>query len=269
MIPQFDRPVVILSSDIDWASEACIEDAFEFASRYGIKPSYFVTHESAVLRRLHEADRAELGLHPNFLPNSSHGDSQEEVIEFVRRLVPSARGFRSHGFVDSTAITRQFKETGFVWDSNLCLYLQDGIVPLRHCSGLVRFPVFWADDVHWTHRPNDWGLEHVLKSFLSPGLKIIDVHPIHLALNTPDASFYADYRAQTKSLTGEQILASRHTGPGVRTFLEALIPRLQQADVHFCNFEGIYRVVADWEEGAVLGDVPIRDDRQSAEVPSC
>ena len=38
---------------------------------------------------------------------------------------------------------------GVKYDSNVCLYLQPDLAPLHHWTGIVRFPVFWEDDIHW------------------------------------------------------------------------------------------------------------------------
>ncbi len=235
----FDWPAVVFSSDVDWASEACIKDAYQFAQERDVKPCFFVTHESKVLRKLDDANAVELGLHPNFLPGSTHGADHDEVIETLKRIAPGACGFRSHCFVDSTPITRRFKTEGLTWDSNLCLHLQDGIVPMRHCSGLTRLPVFWADDVHMTLHPQTWSVDAVIAHFLAPGLKILDVHPIHLALNTPDMNFYNEHKHRAESLASDEILAHRYAGKGTRTFLDGLIARLQDAGVRFYTFEEV------------------------------
>ena len=235
----FDWPVLIFSSDTDWASEACIEDAYQFISKHSIKPCFFVTHQSAVLQSLENAAAVELGLHPNFLPGSDHGEDQDEVIETVRGFAPRAGGFRSHCFVDSTFITRKFKAEGLTWDSNLCLYLQEGIVPMRHCSGLTRVPVFWADDVHMSLDPDEWSVDALIDHFLSPGLKVIDVHPVHLALNTPDLNFYNQHKHRVNSLSADELVDLRHPGAGTRTFLDDLIARLREADVRMQTFEEV------------------------------
>ena len=50
----------VLTSDLDWASEYCIENFLFIADRFSIKPTIFVTHESAAIRKAHEAGRVEL-----------------------------------------------------------------------------------------------------------------------------------------------------------------------------------------------------------------
>ena len=245
MSHSFGWPAVVFSSDIDWASDPCIEDTYAFACQFGIKPCFFVTHESAALARLARADQVELAVHPNFLPRSSHGNSPEEVIDHVMALVPEAQGFRAHCFFDSTPVTRTFRSRGLIWDSNLCLHLHEGIVPLRHCSGLVRLPVFWADDVHMTLNPDQWSVDTIIEHFLSPGLKILDVHPIHLALNAPHLKFYEEHRDQAKALTSTDIERIRYDGPGARTFLRDLLFRLRNADVRSYTFAEIVGLLSD------------------------
>jgi SAM-dependent methyltransferase len=234
-------PVVVLSSDVDWASEACIADTVDMATSFGIRPTFFMTHESRLLEGLGAAGSVELAPHPNFQPGSTHGTNIASVIDHVMALTPAATGFRSHGFVDSSAISQAFKARGMSWDSNLCLYLQDGLVPLCHASGMTRFPVFWEDDVHMEHG-GSWNVETVIARFLAPGLKVLDVHPVHFALNTPDMDFYRRHKDVLQGLDAAQIDRLRHPGTGTRTFVLELLNRLRQEGVLFTGFAELMQV---------------------------
>lgn len=232
-------PSAILSSDIDWASEACIADFYAFAEEHGIKPCLFVTHESKVVADLAANDKIEVGVHPNFLPGSTHGSDIQTVVDAVMQLAPKVLGFRSHNFMDGTPICNAFRKYGLVWDSNLCLYLQEGITPLKHSSGMTRIPVFWEDDVHMVNAPDLWEVDVMLGSVLAPGLKVLNVHPIHLALNTPNMEFFEAFRGKIGTLTAEEIAAHRFKGKGTRTFVADLISRMKRADIRFYTFEQV------------------------------
>ncbi len=49
---------------------------------------------------------------------------------------------------------------------------------------MVRYPVFWEDDVHWTRFDGFPSFGDFADRFFSPGLKIINTHPFALYLNT-------------------------------------------------------------------------------------
>jgi hypothetical protein len=72
---------VLLTLDIDWAPDAAIDFVAEILVSRGVKATWFVTHDSPGVRRLRaRPDLFELGIHPNFLPGSSHGRSGEGAL---------------------------------------------------------------------------------------------------------------------------------------------------------------------------------------------
>lgn len=239
-----DKPVFVLTGDVDWAAEACIEDfAGEFGA-LGIKPVLMATGPSAALKRLHADGAIELGVHPNFLPGSSHGGNVPDVIEHICGLYPEATTFRSHSFVDSSQITALMKGRGFKYDSNLCLHLQEGLFPLQHESGLVRFPVFWEEDVHWD-RGGQWDADELISTFMTPGLKILNVHPLNFALNVPDAQGYQRIKSKTQSLTAQDLKELRFQGPGTRTFLLSLVKKIIAAGFRFHTLKELHDLHAE------------------------
>ena len=188
----------------------------------------FATHKSALIDALAASGAIEVGLHPNFLPGSTHGLDIKSVVAHVCELYPQARCFRSHSFMDGSPIMAEFQARGFKYDSNIVTHFDDGLKPIRHAYDLLRFPVFWEDDVQW-HRGETWDLDAYYKRFLTPGLKILNVHPIHFALNTPNERFYRALPKGLNKLPPEEIRRLRHDGPGVRTFVTELVARLRAA----------------------------------------
>jgi hypothetical protein len=171
----------VFTSDIDWASEYAIGNLLSIVGQYGIRPTLFTTHDSATIRAAAESGFAEVGIHPNFLPGSTHGDNVDAVIQHVLTPAPNARISRSHSFLDGTHIATALVRHGITTDSNLVCYLQSGLAPLHHWAGLLRLPVFWEDDVHWA-RGGSWRFAPYAERFLSPGLKILNFHPFLVAL---------------------------------------------------------------------------------------
>lgn len=216
------RGLFVLTSDLDWASEYCVAAFLELARDYGIVPTLFVTHQSEAAAAAARAGRCELGIHPNFLPNSSHGASVDAVIRHVLELVPEPVATRSHAYADSSAIAMALVGHGLRVDSNLCLHLQEELPPLRHWSGLLRLPVFFEDDVHW-HQGREWSFAPYRAAFRSDGLKILNFHPFMTALNSPDQAFHEANKRHIPSLDAATAAVIGHRGPGAATFLrEAL-----------------------------------------------
>lgn len=235
-------PLFCITSDVDWASDYAVSDLVTSLSEFGIKPTIFATHKSRVLDKLIEDEQIEIGLHPNFLPGSSHGSSTEEVIEHVCSMYPQARTYRSHSFFVNSHISQEMVKRGFKYDSNLCLYMQPNLIPLRESAGAVRFPVFWEDDDHWVNADEDgmWDVDKHLPYFLSPGLKIINVHPVHFAGNVPNQQYYDQIKPHLRTMADQ---SHRFQGDGVRTFISRLIETISKQGHEFYTLGDLYRLV--------------------------
>lgn len=237
-----DAPVFCFTTDVEWSPEWAIADVLDFFRERGIPLTPFLTHESPLLRAAYERPemRRRAGLHPNFLPGSSHGRTRDEVIDSVLGLWPDAVSFRSHCFYEDSPTVLALRRRGLLYDSNLCLFLQPGCVPLLHHTGLVRFPVFWEDDVHFG-RELPFRFEAYERYFETPGLKVINLHPLLFALNVPSAEFYAAH----KHLNGERDprtgLLARHPGAGSRTFLAELADHVLARGARAVYLDDLYR----------------------------
>ncbi len=224
----------VLTSDLDWASEDCVADFLQIAGRFSIKPTMFVTHDSARARRAAASGLAELGIHPNFLPGSDHGKDPVSVLGFVQRLAPKAVAMRAHRYIGSPEISSLLAARGITIESNLCRHLALGIMPEILPGGVLRLPVFFEDDIHWMDG-GDWSFDTHRYAFLAPGLKILNFHPFFVALNAPDAAFYQRHKQHIKSLTGEQAARFRHQGAGARSFLIEAITAVLAAGHRFVS----------------------------------
>ena len=236
-----NSPLFCFTSDVDWASDYCINDLSALLSGFAIKPTFFVTHDTAALTNLQADGKADLGLHPNFGPGSSHGESIGDVAESVFRLVPSAESYRSHRFTDSTPIAMEMARRGIQYDSNLCLHKQPGIVPLQHASGVLRYPVFFEDDVNWLRAPGDWSLD--VEEFLTPGLKVLNFHPFFVAANIPSLEYYESVKPYIQTLDEDTIGRIRHPGEGTRTFLFRLLEALNARRERFYSLKELHHML--------------------------
>jgi hypothetical protein len=125
---------------------------------------------------------------------------------------------------------RALCDSGILYDSNLCLHLQTDIVPLRHASGMMRFPVFFEDDIALTNN-FDWDTE--LDAFFTPGLKILNFHPFMLAVNCSTAAFYASARRHITTLDSTSIESVRFRGLGEQVFLVKLLDAITSRGYKF------------------------------------
>ncbi len=225
-----EEPVFCLSCDTDWASDYALEQFDALLRDYEIRPTIFATGPSTVLNAMQREDRAEIGIHPNFLPGSTHGSEPTEIIDTLMNWFPGSEGFRCHSFVDSTPISMEMARRGLRYDSNLLLFLQPNLVPLAHGSGLVRYPVFWEDDVHWHHFPDQWELGPLLPALLSPGLKVLNVHPFFQACNIPNGEYYQRIKPHIQTLDSASQAELRHPGQGAETFLRTVLELLRDRD---------------------------------------
>jgi hypothetical protein len=238
-----ESPVYCVTADVDWASDWCLRDFLQFMETCGIPPTLFATHRSPLIDAFEQANPKQVALHPNFLPGSTHGGSWQSVIQHMCQLFPRAETFRSHSFFDHSLLQARFRELGFQYDSNLCLFLQRGIVPLHLGSGLVRFPVFWEDDSHWILTGGQWDVETYIDRFQTPGLKILNIHPFFWTANIPNASYYEEVKRYITSVSEQHIKRVRWHGHGVRSFCAELLQRLLNSGARFETLAAVYRFV--------------------------
>ena len=212
----------VLTLDVDWASDDCIEHAVGVAARFGIKPTLFVTHGSEAVRRAAADGRAELGAHPNFTAGTSQGDGVDGVIDYVRTLAPDAVAVRCHRHFTEASIEAALERRGYRVDSTTYRHLEPGIAAEALPSGLIRLPVFFEDDCHW-QAGLSWRFADHAAAFFAPGLKVLNFHPFFVMLNIPRADVYARLKPRITTLTAGEAATLRHRGPGAGTFLiEAL-----------------------------------------------
>jgi hypothetical protein len=236
----------VLTADLDWASDYCVEHFLGIAARFSVTPTLFVTHDSPVVRAAAAEGRAELAIHPNFLEGSTHGSDPASVIAHVLRLVPNAREVRCHRFLDNAAIQRALVEHGLRVDSNACRHLERGIGPERLASGLLRLPVFFEDDVHW-NRGLAWNFKSYESDFFSSGLKVLNFHPFFTTLNVPDADFYARHKRLIETLTADEAAALRQRGPGAETFLMECLGAILAAGHRFLSLAQMVEANPGWQ----------------------
>lgn len=240
----------VLTLDLDWAPDFAIEDAARTLIDRRVRATWFVTHETPVLALLRaHPDLFELGIHPNFLPGSSHGASPAEVLAHCMAIVPEARSVRTHALVQSTPIlTEIVARTPVRTDVSLLqprvAGLQAFVLPLGPAR-LLRLPYCWEDDVEM-----DWARPAFALDDLPPagGLRILDFHPIHVALNSASMAPYGALkrrRPRLQDATRDDCEALAAAGAGTGSFFRAVAERLAgRESMRVCDLSDRWAVAA-------------------------
>jgi hypothetical protein len=226
--PWPERTAVTL--DVDWAPDFMIEDVTEILVRHRVAATWFATHASPALDALRaESDLFELGIHPNFGPGSTHGDTAEEVLAHCLALVPEARAMRTHGLVQSSALLSLVRgRTPITIDVSLFLPYATWTEPLSYpleTGSLQRIPFIWEDDAEMNRTPPQWSPLALATS--AGGLAVFDFHPVHVFLNAESLEPYAALKARGLDQIGaEEAARLRRSGPGARTAFVELVEGL-------------------------------------------
>lgn len=225
---------VLITFDVDWAPEWAITLCADLCAKSGAKATFFATHQSAVLDELDADSRFEVGIHPNFLPNSTQGESPEAIMRECLTFAPGARSMRTHSLVQSSPI---FEMVGSHFpqietDLSLLLPFHSNLQPVDCFVGepsrrMVRLPYHWEDDMVAIWPGWNWETPPVV----TPGLNSVNFHPILVALNS---SSLDSYRTLKRQLSGRHLSQTTpgdvaglvHDGAGARSYLVELLERL-------------------------------------------
>lgn len=234
--------VVGLTLDIDWAPDFVIDAVAEELVTNNVAATWFVTHTSPAVDRLREHPALfELGIHPNLFPGSTHGRTVSEILRHCLEIVPDAKAMRTHGLNQSSAFFIQVgKETGIECDVSLFLPRATVIETIPYWAGgrcLRRLPYVWEDDYEMECGEPIWEAADLLSATQGP--VVVDLHPIHVALNSRSMEPYESLKREARDLTSAtagQVETLRHAGFGTHSFLRELVA---QPDVEFATVSNI------------------------------
>ena len=222
----------LLTFDVDWAPDWVCFEVSALLERYGVPSTWFVTHPSDhVQYMLERPELYEVGIHPNFLPQSSHGESFKEVFAYFDSFVPAATTMRTHSvFQSGHLLNFVARNTSISVDCSILLRGYPGILPFHIDFGghyLTRVPFIWADDNEIEAQRAQWHPDELMSV---DGVKVFAFHPIHILLNSRFPEHYLSLRSATNSqvasATEADLLASSFDGFGARSFLSSLLERI-------------------------------------------
>ena len=241
-----ERPVFCFTSDIDWASEAVIDDYFRRLPLDMLKLTVFVTHDSAIIQREFEAGRLQRGIHPNFLPGSSHGDNFREVIETCLSFAPEATCTRSHRAFEVTDTAHLLhNEYHIQCCSNVFTTLAPRIRPFWMESQLLQVPIFFEDG-SFLYNQLGLSIQPYRDYFTAPGIKVISFHPMNMAFNTPHIAWMRQIkdslsRDEFNHIDASMIQRMKNQERGAFDIVMEIINLAQQIQAPIMSLEEIYQ----------------------------
>lgn len=216
---------LIVTVDIDWAPEPAIEETLDFLKSNNITPTIFTTHRSPIIESC--LNELEVGLHPYFGKDSSHGSSIPEVVKHVMDFPHNLPAFRCHRFAICNESKQAMTEAGMLLSSNICTDLEI-VAPFKDRFGLTEVPIF-LEDGGYLWRQHSLEMTKTFKNtILGPGIKVITIHPMHFAVNTPHFKYMYDIkqvvsRQEWNNMSKSILDKMRWNGPGIRDFLIEII----------------------------------------------
>ena len=235
---------IAFSMDIDWASEYCITEMLDFFDQNDIPLNVFCTHPSKVLEERRNRPNLEFGIHPNYSPGSSQGSTIDEATDYCMKLVPEARSVRGHRWYSCNDMYDRLVKEGIRYDSNECTML-DLAQPYIHRSGVLRMPVYFEDGGFlWSKGEPDFKANGK-KYFDRLGLKVLDLHPIHFAINSPTLEYYWHVRdtlsrEEYSNMSRAVVERIRFKGKGIRDYVMDLVEYVKAKGIRVVSLGQVF-----------------------------
>ncbi|MDC1527545.1 hypothetical protein N8600_00615 [Gammaproteobacteria bacterium] len=216
-----------LTFDVDWAPDSSIQICLDLLCRFGVKATFFATHHTDMNKEI-VLQGHNLGIHPNFLPGSTHGNYVEEIIAACLSFAPNAKCMRTHSLVQSSPLLYEVFSKFPQLELDVSLFMHKAKSAQR-CNwryndvSFDRLLYNWADDAEFNYLGFGENADHFFGSTIIYGF-----HPIHVHLNSYDDLQYSNLKKcfsgrKLLSLDKEEIMSFINTDRGVKTFLESIM----------------------------------------------
>jgi hypothetical protein len=219
---------VLLTTDIDWAPDYATEAVLSLVAEAGFNITAYATHPSPLLKA--STSFVEIGLHPdNTRPHPEHRFGRK-ILDLLE-IFPDAVGLRCHRNFFGQNISDLAKAAGLKYDLSTFLWQQPFAQAYVDYNGLVKMAYTWEDGIHV-----DVGqpLELARVDLDSPGMKVLNVHPMLIYLNAPNDQLRRDLTRGIQDLTQAPEALFRdhvHKGYGLRHFYRDLLSELRRRKV--------------------------------------
>ena len=179
----------VLTFDIDWAPDYAILKCLELIESAGCKATFFATHHTTMNQEIVNRGH-NLGIHPNFLPGSSHGSNVDEIIAECLSYAPNAWCMRTHSLVQSSPLLYEIFSKFPQLKLDVSLFMHRS--PYAHKVdwsfdelSFERLLYNWEDDAQFSSYK-----DNTIPELFFGELTVFDFHPIHIFLNSTDGSLF-------------------------------------------------------------------------------
>lgn len=227
-----DTKSVILTFDLDWCSDEVLDYLLDKLIKYQVPATFFVTHYTKLLNDIRRYDFFELGIHPNFNKNSSHGNSHKEVVEYCINIVPEAISSRSHCLNVCTNKLLTLMDYGIKIDSSIIMPYSNLLINFyfqKDDKTILRVPFNWEDDYEFFQKNKNFNFNGI-KNLND---KILNFHPIHVFLNSSSSENYTNYKN-----TG--VVYKNTLSSGSETMLMEIIAKYHNHELNIYNLKQYY-----------------------------
>lgn len=230
---------IAISIDIDWACEAAIELTLDYFEKKKVPVTVFTTHNSKVVKD--RLKNIEVGLHPYFDTQSSHGDTIEKTVATVLNLPHNLNAYRCHRFLVSNEIQEAMKQAGMKCASNVCTNLEI-IPPFFNRFNLLEIPIFIEDGAYlYNNHPLEMS-SLLKKSLVSEGLKTLLIHPMHFVLNSPNWEYMVQIkkkcdRKKWNEMAKTDLLNLKNHEKGIGTLFKSLMEESMDLGIEYTSIK--------------------------------
>jgi len=227
--------------DLDWASEEAIEVTLSYFESREIPVTVFSTHDSALIRS--KIYSLEIGVHPYFDLNSSHGNHIEETIATVLELPHNIKSYRCHRFTLSNEIQSAMQRAGMICSSNVCTNLEV-VKPFFNRFNTLEIPIFMEDGAFLYNRHSLSINTYMRNLITSEGLKTIVIHPMHFVVNTPNWEYMVNIkesmdRKKWNNLSLMEISNLKFKGRGITNFFDEFFEELNRLNIKYVTIGNV------------------------------
>lgn len=218
-----------LTMDVDWASDDVLREVLNWFIENKLPITAFCTHDSAVAREFQEHPLVEIAIHPNF---SKAADPALKVRQ-LKRFYPSAVGSRSHRNIIGRDFTDALAKEELIYDSSKLLWLANYCEAYPLYNGMVEIPYVWEDGVHVELNTS---MDTEQLHLDSPGVKILNIHPVLFFLNHRSYQTLKEFTSQFSDLTSvpyEVYCKNVNHSFGIGDFSKALFTGLRDRGAQF------------------------------------
>lgn len=240
---------VCLTFDIDFAPDYMIEKVIDILNEFKTNATFFTTHPSTLLSHLINNTHFEISAHPNITPTTTQGNNLETIIHNLKQAFPSIIGNRFHllGYSYKDLIT--LSKLNFIYDVSSLKFNCPFLFPSYHIDlDMVLLTYLWEDGIcENTHLPMKY--ENI--NLKSPGIKIINFHPMNIFINSSNSSFRKNFVSKNPDIMNcpKRIADAYHfPSDGSETVLRNLLRYLRRKN---CETICLKELVCAYKKSAI------------------